>query len=135
MSGHVKVLAVLRIISGGLGLIVALGMLAVFGGIAGIVGMNAASDDAAVAIPVLGAVGGFIFLFIATLSLPSIIAGIGLLSFRPWARILTIIISVIDLVNFPIGTALGFYGLWVLFSTEGTNLFQQPAGITYPVRR
>jgi hypothetical protein len=137
MAGHVKVIAALRIVFGGLGVIAALVMLAVFGGIAGIVGINAPSDDAAVAVPVLGAVGGVIFLFITILSLPSIIAGVGLLSFRPWARILTIIISAIDLINFPIGTALGFYGLWVLLSQEGTALFTQQTGSLppYPVRR
>jgi hypothetical protein len=57
-------------------------------------------------------------------SLPGLIAGVGLLSFRPWARILTIVISVLELPAFPFHTALGVYGLWVLLSVEGTALFR-----------
>ena len=57
------------------------------------------------------------------LSLPGIIAGIGLLKFRPWARILTIVLSALNLMNIPFGTILGVYGLWVMLSDEGSRLF------------
>ena len=66
----------------------------------------------------------FIFLILLVISVPGIIAGIGLLQYRPWARILTIILSVIELLNFPFGTALGFYGIWALLSPEGAALFR-----------
>jgi hypothetical protein len=56
---------------------------------------------------------------------PAIIAGIGLLSYQPWSRILTIVLSVLGLLNFPIGTVLGVYGLWVLFNSEAVRLFEQ----------
>ena len=59
-------------------------------------------------------------------ALPLIIAGVGLLSFKPWARILAIIISILNLLQFPFGTALGFYGIWVLFSRDGQALFEHP---------
>ena len=59
------------------------------------------------------------------LSVPGIIAGVGLLSYQPWARILTIVLSILDLISIPFGTALGIYGLWVLFTTEGARLFEQ----------
>ncbi|MBI3696140.1 MAG: hypothetical protein HY238_15045, partial [Acidobacteria bacterium] len=58
--------------------------------------------------------------------LPSLIAGIGLLKLRPWARILTIVLSAIDLIHVPFGTALGLYGLWALLSKEGEQLFARP---------
>jgi hypothetical protein len=61
------------------------------------------------------------------LSLPGLIAGIGLVKFRPWARILGIVISALDLLSVPFGTALGVYGLWVLLSTETEALFRQSA--------
>ena len=126
MQSHVKILGILHIVFGSLGILLGLGMLALFGGIAGVVGMNASSDEAAVAIPILGAIGGLIALFALVLSVPAIIAGIGLLSFKPWARILAIVISILDLINFPFGTILGFYGIWVLFSREGAALFERP---------
>ena len=43
-----------------------------------------------------------------------LIAGIGLLLLRSWARLLTIVLGILDLVSIPLGTALGIYTLWVL---------------------
>ena len=51
---------------------------------------------------------------IALLSVPGIIAGWGLLAGQSWARILMIVLGALDLLNFPIGTALGIYTLWAL---------------------
>ncbi|MBM3812903.1 MAG: hypothetical protein FJW20_14865 [Acidimicrobiia bacterium] len=79
----------------------------------------------AIAGPILVGIGGLICLIMTILSLPRLIAGIGLLQHRGWARILTIVISVLGLLDFPFGTALGVYGLWVLLSPEGTALFEQ----------
>jgi len=60
----------------------------------------------------------------AVLALPGIVAGIGLLQFRPWARILTLILSGFDLLHVPFGTLLGVYGFWVLLSRETEQLFR-----------
>src|SRR5688500_15418017 len=116
MHTHVKVLAILHIVLGSLGLLGAVFLLVLFGGIAGIIGMNAAHDEAIVAMPIVGGIGLFIAAFTALLSVPSIIAGTGLLSFKPWARTLTLVLSGLQLIQVPIGTALGFYGFWVLLS-------------------
>ncbi len=126
MATHVKVLGALHLVFGSLGVIGALIALLIFGGLAGIVGMDH-DADARISIPILGAIGGFIFIILLIISLPSIIAGIGLLQFRPWARILTLIISAIDLLHVPFGTILGFYGFWVLLSREGEQLFARPS--------
>ena len=124
METHVKILGVLNIILGILGVLGALTILLVFGGIAGAVGMSASHDpDARIAIPILGAIGGGLAILVLILSLPGIIAGFGLLKFREWARILTIILSALNLLNVPFGTALGIYGLWVTLSQEGIQVF------------
>lgn len=44
----------------------------------------------------------------------ALVAGYGLLTRRPWGRVLGIVIGVLALLKFPIGTALGVYTLWVL---------------------
>jgi hypothetical protein len=127
MAQHVKVLAVLHIVLSAIGILIALGLLVVFGGIASFLGLSNAggmSHDARVAVPILGAVGTLLFVLILALSIPGFIAGFGLLKFRPWARILTIVLSALDLINFPFGTALGVYGFWVLLSVEGAKLFE-----------
>ena len=58
------------------------------------------------------------------MSLPGIVAGVGLLKFRPWARILAIILAIINLFLFPIGTALGIYTLIIMFNDETKALFR-----------
>ena len=42
---------------------------------------------------------------------------------RPVARILGIVLSVFDLILVPIGTIVGAYGLFVLFSKDAERLF------------
>ena len=125
MESHVKTLGILHIVFGALGVLVAVGLLVLFGGIAGLIGATTShADDARISIPILGGIGAFVFVFVLALSLPGLIAGIGLLQFRPWARILTIVVSVFDLIHVPFGTALGIYGLWVLLSQDSERLFR-----------
>ena len=132
MHTHVRLLGILHIIFGGLGLLTAIFLMALFGGITGIIGLNASGDDARIAIPLIGGIGALVVGSRQCCPLPSIIAGIGLLSYRPWARILTLVLSVFLLIHLPFGTALGFYGFWVLLSAEGAMLFQRAPNYGYP---
>jgi hypothetical protein len=122
MQTHVKVLGILHIVFGGLGILAALVIMAVFGSIAGLVGVSA-DRDAAVAAPIIGVIGSLIMVLIVVLSVPGIIIGWGILNFRPWARIWGIVLSAFELIQVPLGTLMGIYGLWVLLSNEGTALF------------
>ncbi len=130
MDTHVRVLAALYIVLGALGALVGLGLLLLFGGVAGIVGVTAVphDPDALVAVPVLTIIGGILCLLLLVLSVPGIITGIGLLKYRPWARVLGIVLSAIELLNVPIGTAIGVYGLWVLLSAQTEPLFTPQRG-------
>ena len=123
MDTHVRVLGVLNIAMGVIGLIVAALMLIGFGGAAGIISAAADADEAALAIPILSVVGSVLVAVIFAFSLPSVIVGIGLLYFKPWARVVGIVLSAIALLGFPWITILGIYGLWVLFSKETERLF------------
>lgn len=68
------------------------------------------------------------FLFIAVMfaatTLPSLIAGYGLLKRRKWARIWAIISAVLAAAQFPMGTAVTVYTFWFLFSEPGKQLFE-----------
>jgi len=55
--------------------------------------------------------------------LGSIIGGIGLLLHKNWARILILIISAMDLISVPFGTAVAIYTFWVLLQPETNALF------------
>jgi hypothetical protein len=132
MREHVKILGVIYVVFGCIAILggLALGAIMAFGG--AIAGLNAADPDAAAALAIFGVIGtGLVFLLLAC-SVPGILAGWGLLKLKPWARILTIVLSALNLINFPIGTAIGGYGLWVMLNQETEQLFRgmpQPAAI------
>ena len=126
MNTHFRTLAVLEIVYASVGLLFGLGLLMIFGGAAAIVGLSADPSDSAVAIPLLAVIGTFAAGFFVVLSLPRLIAGIGLLKHRSWARVLTAIVSVIGLFDVPLGLALGVYGLWVVFNRDGAALLEAP---------
>ena len=116
MEKHVTVLGILYIAFSALGLLLAVIVFtAVVGG--GII----SGDSEAMAIT--GIVGPAVALFFILLSAPGLIGGIYLLKRRPWARILVLVLGFINLIEIPIGTALGIYTIWVLFKNETVELF------------
>ena len=52
------------------------------------------------------------------------IAGWGLLRREPWARILTLILAFLALLNIPFGTAIGVYTLWVLLPSTAEQEYE-----------
>lgn len=120
MAQHVKILGILHIVFGCLGVVVGLGIMAFMGGLGAIAG--AESNDPAAG-PIMALIGGVAMVALLVISVPGIIGGAGLLNYRSWARILVIVISCLELLSFPFGTALGVYGLWVLLNKETQPLF------------
>ena len=55
------------------------------------------------------------------------VAGWGLLERLAWARLFTIIVGAISLVEVPFGTALGIYSLWVLLPESSEAEYQRMA--------
>jgi hypothetical protein len=122
METHVKVLGVLHIVLGALGIFCALILMVMLGG--AVTAVAAEGDpDAAFAIPILGITGGAMVAFLVLASLPGMAAGWGLIKFRPWARILALVLSILALILFPFGTLIGIYGLWVLLNKDTERLF------------
>jgi hypothetical protein len=54
----------------------------------------------------------------------SIAAGVGLMQYQSWARAFAIIVAVLSLFHFPIGTVIGIYAFWVLLSQEGQQYYK-----------
>ena len=69
----------------------------------------------------------FLMIALAFISIPAgiAIAGIGLLRYREWARVLTLIMAAFMLIGFPFGTAIGVYAFWVLLSNEGSSNYKR----------
>jgi len=122
MNTHVKLVAVLHIVCGALGLLGAAIVFAVFGTAGGIVisqgEPEAASIIAIVALCIVG--------LIALLSVPGIIGGWALLAGKTWGRVLVLALGILNLLNFPFGTALGIYTLWALLGEAQTTPPQTP---------
>jgi hypothetical protein len=56
-----------------------------------------------------GIIGGALLL----VSIPAIIAGIGFLQEKEWSKIPGLIVAIVFLLFFPIGTIIGIYGIWL----------------------
>ncbi len=72
---------------------------------------------------ILTTVGTVVGLLMTALALPGILAGYGLLRRRSWGRMLAIVIAVLSLLNFPLGTLIGIYALWVLLQQDASRYF------------
>ena len=116
MEKHLTVVASLQVGFSALGIIAAIVVFVVLKNVWAIV------DDYE-AERVLKIVAAWLPLFLIILSLPGLVGGIGLFLRQGWARILTLIVAALGLLNIPIGTALGIYTIWVLVQSETTKLF------------
>jgi hypothetical protein len=102
----------------------ALGVLVAFIALVAIAGGGWLADDPE-ARRVTGLVGGAIALFFVLFSLPTIIAGFGLLKQRYWGKVLALIIGLLSVANVPIGTALFAYTLWFWLQGDSDTLFHR----------
>jgi hypothetical protein len=64
-------------------------------------------------------VGGFMLL----IAVPGLLTGWGLLKRKSWARILAIVMGFLNLLNFPLGTLMGVYTIWVLLQDGASDYF------------
>jgi hypothetical protein len=115
MDKHITILGIIYTALGALGLLGASIVFLTLGGV------GVASGDAEAAM-FLGGLGMVIAGFIAVVSLPGLIAGIGLLQRKPWSRIVALVVGFLNLINIPIGTAIGGYAIWVLLQDESVRL-------------
>jgi hypothetical protein len=112
--------AVLNIAFGFLGIFLGIFVFVVLVG-AGIISQD---PEALTITSIVGIAAGF---FLILTSIPEVIGGFGLLKRRPWARVLVLIIAVLDLFMIPIGTIIGIYELWVLLNEDTAKLFKASA--------
>jgi hypothetical protein len=121
MEKHVTIVAALQIGWSILWLVFGLFLLILLGTLGGISG----DEEAMVLLPLIGLLLGGTIIILSALG---IVGGFGLLKYRNWARILILILSALDLLSFPLGTALAVYTIWVLVQGETAQLFgKQPA--------
>jgi hypothetical protein len=87
-----------------------------------ILGVGVVTEDP-VALRILtvtaAAIGGLLFV----LGVPGLVAGIGLLRRTSWSRVMALVLSVFELVAFPIGTLLAAYTIFVLSQQAAIDAF------------
>lgn len=111
MEKHINIVAALQIALSIFNLVIAFLIFTVLKLVGGFV------DDAN-ATTVLSIISDVLAIVFIIISLPGIIAGMGLYKRKEWARILTLILSVIEIFSFPFGTAIGIYSIWALIQPE-----------------
>jgi hypothetical protein len=126
MRQHVNIVGYLYIGFGALYLLIACLVAVILLG----AGLIALPSDGTEPLGILLIVAVSVGLLLLVLGLPGIIGGWGLLRLRSWARILVLVLAVVNLFNVPIGTALGIYTFWVLLNDETEKLFaaSEPPG-------
>jgi hypothetical protein len=118
MQTNVKVLGWLHIILGIFGILIGCFAIAIMMS----AGVFSGDRTAIGVITVLATIGVALTVL---LSAPGIIAGIGLLQYRSWARVLALVLAFINLLAFPHGTVFGIYTLISLLNTEAAALFDR----------
>jgi hypothetical protein len=125
LESHLTIVAILHIGLGALGLLAAAIVFVVLFGVGAISGDQQAFG-------ILAFIGIGVGAFLGILSLPGVLGGIGLLRHQSWARYLVLVLSVFQLFNVPIGTAVGVYSIWILAQDEATALFSGRPGADEP---
>lgn len=118
MKKHINVAAILQIVFGSLNVIIAMAIAFAFGFADQFV-------DDPTAMKVLGIVGTPLVVLFLLFGGAMIAGGVGMLSCKPWARVLTLVMAAIGLLNIPIGTLKGVYIIWVLVQQETVSLFEK----------
>jgi hypothetical protein len=122
MEKHLTVVAALQVGFSILGIVAAIVVYTVLMSVARFV-------DEREAMHVLPLVAKWVSLFLLIVSVPGLIGGIGLFMKKMWSRYLVLVISMFDLFNIPIGTAIAIYSIWVLVQDDTVKLFNQEESV------
>jgi len=124
MEQHVRIIGILDIVFGILGVIGGIIMTIAF--MLGGAGIGASGEQGAGgAGAAFAGIGLFVGLIVIAASGFEIYVGSKLQERRPWARIVQIIFGVLSLPGFPVGTALGVYFLWAMLNKDTAALFDE----------
>jgi hypothetical protein len=122
-TDHAKILGIIFLIFGGLGVLAVIGILIFLVGMGGVAVFNTSNGDSIPIVVMFLIFGGFT-LFTLIFIIPQLIAGWSLLKGTGKSKIWIIISAVINVLNFPIGTAIGVYAFWFTFGEEGKRYFR-----------
>lgn len=123
MDRHVRNLSTFSIVFGLFAALGSLLILLLFGGFSSVyqIGEDAGSGFIAVLVVLMHLVVG----------VPCVVTGYFIRRYVPWARQAMTVLCALNLLNPPVGSILGVYGLWVLMTPETDPLFFDPPRKTH----
>ncbi|MCS6845223.1 MAG: hypothetical protein NZ528_13025 [Caldilineales bacterium] len=120
LHSHVQIIGWLRIISAVFYGLLGVGI-AAFLFVIGVYASSEAGDPTAFLALLIGAI--VMALVLLPWALLCLLAGVGLLRRRAWGRYLALVVGALDLFNFPLGTLLGVYSLYILLQKSADAYF------------
>lgn len=118
-KSHVTLVAVLHIAFGALSILGAIITLIVFQ-----FSGNFIPEDEFIAHDIMTSLAFIIPGTIAFFGLIDLLAGVSLFSYKQWSRVFVIVVSAINCLNIPVGTAKGVYSIWALMQPEVQEMFE-----------
>jgi hypothetical protein len=126
---HNNLLGIFILIQGGMTIFAGILLVLIYGGL-GVALMGAGPDqEARLAGGMIFGIGLVVAVVIIAFSAFYLYTGLKIRKEEGIGRTLGIIVSILSLFSFPLGTALGIYGLWFLLGDLGKQLYLgQPSG-------
>lgn len=127
---HNKLLSIFFFVQGGLqlfgGLIVGL----IYGGLGVMMMSQGRRDEDQVLGGVFVGMAVIVGVVLLTFAIVTLVAGWKMIKGKNGAKTFGIIASIVSLLSFPLGTALGIYGLWFLFGDQGRHFYDGGGNMT-----
>jgi ABC-type glycerol-3-phosphate transport system permease component len=112
MESHKRILGIIYTVTSIISILIAL-LLNVFLSALWTFVISQASHEDQLPLEFLSLLFQYLPWIIIIFSVPSLIAGLGLLNKASWAMMLALILGCLKLISFPVGTAIGVYTIWV----------------------
>ena len=125
---HNKLLSIFFFIMGGLQLLAAIFVILMYGGFGTFMLTSSSRSEDQAAGGMFLVIGLLVGLFVLAFAGFFLFTGWKLLKEKSIGRTLGIIGSILSLLSFPLGTALGVYGLWFFFGDQGKAFYSDYRG-------
>lgn len=120
---HNKLLSIFFFVQGGLQLFGGLLVGLIYGGLGTMMLSQARRDEEQMMGGIFIVMSIIIGIIILAFAAVTLLAGWKMIKEKSGAKTFGIIASIISLLSFPLGTALGVYGLWFLFGDSGRQFY------------
>lgn len=132
---HNKLFSIFLFVSGGLQVLTGLGLGLIYAGVGMALLVGGQKEDEQFVGGIMLAASIAVGLLITAFGGATLFTAFKVLKVRKIGRTLAIVVSILSLLSFPIGTALGVYGLWFFFGDMGKQLYAEadaPASFVQP---